>query len=155
MARERNYDHKCRSNNGASFCRRTDERLSLDSEERKAVPPRKREIWFINMMNGNQGEVSKGGGEGRGRVPPGIIPRSMPRLRVSLTNTNRRSLRFHSTILYSGSCASSSARGKMKPGPCYSVLLLERARFITSFSRRGDSSFALYHFASQLSSTFT
>jgi len=60
MARERNYDHKCRSDSGPSFCSRSDERLSLDSEERKAVPLRKREIWFINMMNGNQGEVSMG-----------------------------------------------------------------------------------------------
>lgn len=54
MARERNYNHKCRSDSGASFCSRSDERLSLDSKERKAAPLRKREIWFINMMNGNQ-----------------------------------------------------------------------------------------------------
>lgn len=60
MVRERNYDHKCRSDSSASFCSRSDERLSLDIEERKAVPLRKREIWFINMMNGNQGEVSMG-----------------------------------------------------------------------------------------------
>jgi len=73
---------------------------------------------------------------------------------ASLTNTNRRSLRFHSTILYSGSCASSFVRGKMKPGPCYLVSLLEPARFITSFSCCSDSSFMLYHFTSQLSSTF-
>lgn len=33
----------------------TDERLSLDSKEREAVPLRKREIWFINMMNGEPG----------------------------------------------------------------------------------------------------
>lgn len=51
---ERNSDHKCRSDSGASFYSRSDERLSLDSEERKAVPLHKREIWFINMMNGNQ-----------------------------------------------------------------------------------------------------
>lgn len=136
------------SDSGASFCSRSDERLSLDSEERKAVPLRKREIWFINMMNGNQGEVSMGAAY----CP--VLFHVACQGSASLTNTNRRSLRFHSTIPYSGSCASSFARGKMKPGPCYSVLLLERARFIASFSRSNDSSFALYHFASQLSSTF-
>lgn len=147
MLRERNYDHKCRSDSSASFCS-SDERLSLDSEERKAVPLRKREIWFINMMNGNQGEVSM---EAAYRPVLFHVARQDS---ASLTNTNRRSLRFHSTILYSGSCASSFARRKMKPGPCYSVLLLERARFIASFSCHSDSSFALYHFALQLSSTF-
>lgn len=76
MVRERNSDHKCRSDSGASFCSRSDERLSLDSEERKAVPLHKREIWFINMMNGNQVKFLWG-------RRTGIIPRSTPRFRIS------------------------------------------------------------------------
>lgn len=147
MARERNSDHKCRSDSGASFYSRSDERLSLDSEERKAVPLHKREIWFINMMNGNQVKFLWG-------RHTGIIPRSTPRLRISDEYKSSLSpflfdhpLQWFLRVFF-------RAKEKMKPGPRYSVLLLERARFITSFSRSSDSSFTVYHFTSQLSGTF-
>jgi len=90
-----------------------------------------------------------------GGVPPGIIPRSMPRLRVS--DEYKSSLspfpfdhplqRFLRVFFRAGKDETRSLLLGLASGNVQDLLQV-------FLSHRNDSSFAVYHFASQLSSTF-